>query len=151
MANARYSAGIGGWGSSAGGLPVRIGPDGVPRVALVRVTRKSGVTWEVAKGKLESGEVPEEAAVREVREEMGLPCELRVTRDLGRIRYGFQAPGGLPRLKTINELLVLTQPAHLQRRANRPLEAPERNLLRADLVRAHLERSESETGSAGRG
>ena len=58
---------------------------------------------------------------------------------------------GLPRLKTINELLVLTQPAHLQRRANRPLEAPDRNLLRADLVRAHLERSESETGPAGRG
>ncbi len=58
---------------------------------------------------------------------------------------------GLPPLRIINELLVLTQPAHLQRSANRPLEAPERNVLRADRVRAHLTASESETGTAGRG
>ena len=58
---------------------------------------------------------------------------------------------GLPPLKTINELLVLTQPAHLQRRASRSLDAPERNVLRADLVRAHLAIAESETESGGRG
>jgi putative RNA 2'-phosphotransferase len=92
---------------SAGGIPVVHGPDG-PRLALIQVTRKSGVTWEVAKGKLEPGEAPEETAVREVREEMGLVCDLRVTRFLGHIRYGFIAPGGLPRLKTV--FLYLMEP-----------------------------------------
>jgi protein arginine kinase len=58
---------------------------------------------------------------------------------------------GLPALSAINQLLVLTQPAHLMRSAGRALEAPERNVLRADLVRAHLERSNLETGPGGRG
>ena len=58
---------------------------------------------------------------------------------------------GLPPLATINQLLVLTQPAHLMRSAGRALEAPERNVLRADLVRAQLERANSETGPGGRG
>ena len=86
---------------SAGGIPVLPGDDGQPRVALVRVTRRSGTTWEVAKGKLEPGEVPEVTAVREVQEEMGVSCDLAITRYLGDIRYGFLAPGGLPRLKTV--------------------------------------------------
>ena len=90
---------------SAGGIPVSIGPSG-PRMALIRVTRKSGVTWEVAKGKLEDGEPPERAAVREVQEEMGLKAELRVTRYVGAVRYGFLAPGGLPRLKTVHLFLM---------------------------------------------
>lgn len=58
---------------------------------------------------------------------------------------------GLPPLSTINQLLVLTQPAHVMRDAGRALEAPERNVLRADFVRAHLERANSETGPGGRG
>lgn len=86
---------------SAGGIPVRMGPDGVPRLALVQVTRRNNSTWEVAKGKLEPGEVPEVTAVREVQEEMGVDCDLTITRHLGDIRYGFVAPGGLPRLKTV--------------------------------------------------
>lgn len=90
---------------SAGGIPVSVGPDGV-RVALIRVTRKSGVTWEVAKGKLEPGEPPEIAAVREVREEMGIDVGFRITKGLGVVRYGFLAPGGLPRLKTVHLFLM---------------------------------------------
>lgn len=86
---------------SAGGIPVRMGADGVPRMALIRVTRRSGVTWEVAKGKLEHGEPPEWAGVREVQEEMGVDCEFDVRCLVGLVRYGFMAPGGLPRLKTI--------------------------------------------------
>lgn len=86
---------------SAGGLPVRVFPDGVLRVALVQVVRRSGATWEIAKGKLEPGESPEAAAMREVREEMGLAAALRVLRHVGDVRYGFTAPGDLPRLKTI--------------------------------------------------
>ncbi len=58
---------------------------------------------------------------------------------------------GLPPLAVVNELLVFTQPAHLQRGAGRALEAPERNLLRAELVRARLEHAISETGEGGRG
>jgi putative RNA 2'-phosphotransferase len=86
---------------SAGGIPVTMGEDGVPRLALIRVTRRSGVTWEVAKGKLEPGETPETAGVREVKEEMGWPSDLEVRCLVGLVRYGFMAPGRLPRLKTI--------------------------------------------------
>ncbi len=86
---------------SAGGIPVTLGEDGRPRMALIRVTRRSGVTWEVAKGKLEPGEPPEWAGVREVQEEMGVDCDFEVRCLVGLVRYGFMAPGGLPRLKTI--------------------------------------------------
>ena len=86
---------------AAGGMPISRGEDGRVRMALVRVQRRSGVTWEVAKGKLESGEVPERAAVREMQEEMGVSCDMRVVHHLGDIRYGFVAPGGLVRLKTV--------------------------------------------------
>ena len=58
---------------------------------------------------------------------------------------------GLPPLAVVNQLLVFTQPAHLQRGAGRALEAAERNVLRAEFVRAHLERAISETGEGGRG
>lgn len=93
---------------SAGGIPVCLGDDGEPRLALIEVKRRSGVTWEVAKGKLEEGETPEGTAVREVQEEMGVDCDLKITKHLGDIRYGFMAPGGLPRLKTV--YLYLMEP-----------------------------------------
>jgi RNA:NAD 2'-phosphotransferase (TPT1/KptA family)/8-oxo-dGTP pyrophosphatase MutT (NUDIX family) len=86
---------------SAGGLPVRVNTDGQVEVALIQVTRRSGVTWEVAKGKIEVGERPEDAAIREVQEEMGVTCGFDVVFDLGEIRYGFVAPGGLHLLKTV--------------------------------------------------
>jgi 8-oxo-dGTP pyrophosphatase MutT (NUDIX family) len=70
-------------------------------MALIRVSRRSGTTWEVAKGKLEPGEPPEWAGVREVQEEMGVDVEFDVRALIGLIRYGFLAPGGLPRLKTV--------------------------------------------------
>lgn len=86
---------------SAGGLPVREAAGGGLEVLLVAVRRRSGTTWEVAKGKLEDGETPETAAVREVSEETGLSTPLRVIRHVHDIRYGFLAPGGRPRLKTV--------------------------------------------------
>lgn len=64
------------------------------------------------------------------------------------VALGFPA---LPPLRTLNELLVLTQPAHLTRNAGREIDAPERNALRADLVRTHLERANFETGEGLRG
>ncbi|MCB9678448.1 MAG: RNA 2'-phosphotransferase [Alphaproteobacteria bacterium] len=93
---------------SAGGIPIQIGPDGTPRMALIRVTRRSGITWEIAKGKLEPGETPEGAGIREVQEEMGIDSDLKVTGYVGLIRYGFLAPGGLPRLKSV--YLYLMEP-----------------------------------------
>lgn len=47
----------------------------------------------------------------------------------------------LPPLKALNELLVLTQPAHLQRRFRQELEQGERNVRRADFVREYLARA----------
>ena len=58
---------------------------------------------------------------------------------------------GLPPLRTLNELLVLTQPAHLTLRAGREIGTAERNALRAELVRTHLERAIDETGGGSRG
>jgi len=93
---------------SAGGIPIVRGDDGQWRMALIRVVRRSGVTWEVAKGKLEAGEPPEWAGIREVKEEMGIDTDLSVRGLVGLVRYGFLAPGGLPRLKTI--YLYLLEP-----------------------------------------
>ena len=71
--------------------------------------RRSGTSWEVAKGKLEPGESPAKAAVREVREEMGCPgFPLEISRSLGFIRYGFHTPDGYPRLKTLHMYLMAT-------------------------------------------
>lgn len=92
---------------SAGGIPI-VTMDGQLKMALIRVTRRSGVTWEVAKGKLEPGETPVVAGIREVQEEMGIESALRVTDYVGLIRYGFLAPGGLPRLKSVYLYLMET-------------------------------------------
>jgi 8-oxo-dGTP pyrophosphatase MutT (NUDIX family) len=90
---------------SAGGLPVWYGPDG-PRLALIRVRRPHSSTWEVAKGKLEPGEPPHIAGMREVCEEMGADMPLSITHDLGSVRFGFYTPGGEPRLKTLHIYLM---------------------------------------------
>jgi 8-oxo-dGTP diphosphatase len=68
---------------AAGGVVVREG-----RVLLVHRARYDD--WSLPKGKLEPGETWEDAAIREVREETGLRCELGEF--LGASRY---APGGV--------------------------------------------------------
>ena len=47
----------------------------------------------------------------------------------------------------VNELLVLTQPGHLQRYAGSELTPSERNVIRAQLVRERLSAAEHEAGS----
>ena len=49
---------------------------------------------------------------------------------------------GLPPLRVVNELLVLTQPAHLQRQAGVEMTPSERNVHRAQVVRERLEAAE---------
>lgn len=94
---------------SAGGFPVRRSADGGYELALIRVERRSGTTWEVAKGKLDPGETPEATAIREVQEELGIEVDLRVVKFIDIARYGFMIPGGYPRLKSV--YLYLLEPA----------------------------------------
>ena len=56
---------------------------------------------------------------------------------------------GLPPIQVINELLVLTQPAHLQHTRGDELSHGERNAYRARVVREKLERAEPDA-SGGR-
>lgn len=91
--------------ASAGGFVVDWTGAG-PRIALIRVVRRHGSTWEVAKGKIEAGETPDRTAVREVQEEMGVRSPVVVRRSLGTVRYGFSTPDGSPRLKTIHLYLL---------------------------------------------
>jgi protein arginine kinase len=51
-------------------------------------------------------------------------------------------------LRVLNELLVLTQPAHLQRLHGGELTPAERNVYRAQLVRERLDAAEHEDPSA---
>ena len=62
-----------------------------------------------------------------------------------RLGVAFQLPGLCP-LNVINELLVLTQPAHLQRAYGGELSPAERNVYRAQLVRERLVAAEPGPG-----
>lgn len=71
---------------SAGGLVVRSGPSG-HEVALIRV----GPAWSLPKGNLDSGETPEQTALREIAEETGLPqASLRLIAALPPSEYAYR-------------------------------------------------------------
>lgn len=59
---------------AAGGVVCRAGPAGLPEVAIIH--RPDRDDWSLPKGKLEPGEEPVEAALREVEEETGMRCDL---------------------------------------------------------------------------
>jgi 8-oxo-(d)GTP phosphatase len=67
---------------AAGGLVVRCGREGIE---VLLVHRPAYDDWTFPKGKLESGELEPDAAVREVAEETGLACLLG--RELGETEY----------------------------------------------------------------
>jgi protein arginine kinase len=59
------------------------------------------------------------------------------------VRFGVAlAIPGLASVRTLNEVLIRTQPAHVQLTAGKELEQRERNVLRAELVRALLDQDE---------
>jgi 8-oxo-dGTP pyrophosphatase MutT (NUDIX family) len=68
---------------SSGGVTFRKGEKGI-EVALIRI--RSG-RWALPKGLINKGEIPEETALREVREETGL--EGRLIDKLGDIEYWY--------------------------------------------------------------
>jgi 8-oxo-dGTP pyrophosphatase MutT (NUDIX family) len=91
-------------------------PDGVERrrsgQRRQRRRRRSG-RWgpngrlELPKGKLEAGETPQQAAVREVREELGLADEaITLHAELSRNNYAFRTPEGKSIFKTVYYYLL---------------------------------------------
>ncbi len=79
---------------SAGG--VVLARAGVLLVKVENLARE--VVWTFPKGHIEKGETPEEAALREVREETGWLC--RISAPLTTVRYRFMREG-LPVSKTV--------------------------------------------------
>ena len=61
--------------TSAGGIAFRQSSGGALEVALILVG-KTDSRWQLPKGTVDAGETPEIAAVREVREETGIPTEI---------------------------------------------------------------------------
>jgi len=82
---------------SAGGVVVRGADDSIEVILASRRTRKGELVWGLPKGLVEEGERPEEAAIREVREETGLDAKVRTS--LGEITYWFVWDGERVRKK----------------------------------------------------
>jgi 8-oxo-dGTP pyrophosphatase MutT (NUDIX family) len=76
---------------SAGGVVVRRGVAGW-EVCLIRV----GNAWSLPKGMVDRGETPEQAALREIGEEVGLPVEkLSIRGELPASEYMYRRDGRL--------------------------------------------------------
>jgi 8-oxo-dGTP pyrophosphatase MutT (NUDIX family) len=76
---------------SAGGVVVRRGPSGWEAV-LIRV----GKAWSLPKGNVDKGETAEQAALREISEEVGLPVDrLRILGELPPSEYMYRRNGRL--------------------------------------------------------
>jgi 8-oxo-dGTP pyrophosphatase MutT (NUDIX family) len=85
---------------AAGGAVIK-GSGNDAEVALILPAKRNRDMWELPKGKLDFKETFEEAALREIREELGLHAELNLGELLGSIRYSFRTPQGEPRLKIV--------------------------------------------------
>jgi ADP-ribose pyrophosphatase YjhB (NUDIX family) len=84
------------------GAALVVRDDDEPAVLVIR-TRSGG--WELPKGGIEWDELPEEAALRELREESGIAGELCVSGELARLEY-FLGEGSERRLKQVRYYVV---------------------------------------------
>jgi 8-oxo-dGTP diphosphatase len=128
--------------SAAGGVVLRRGDDGKPRVAVIH--RPKYMDWSLPKGKLEEGESWKEAGLREVEEEIGYRClagpELPPISYLDRknrrklVRYWLMEPieGGFEPHGEVDELRWLTR-----REANELLTYEHDRELVAKAIRVH--------------
>lgn len=71
----------------------------------VLVLRKFRGDWVLPKGRIEKGEELEETALREVREESGLECE--IDSYIGFVKYNYKKPGGELVHKTVHYYSML--------------------------------------------
>jgi 8-oxo-dGTP pyrophosphatase MutT (NUDIX family) len=88
---------------SAGGVLVKM-IRGRPMVAAIRPGGKREGVWALPKGNLDPGERPEQAALREVREETGV--EGRLVEKLGDVKYTYTRPGGVRVFKIVSFYLL---------------------------------------------
>ena len=89
--------------TSAGGVLVREGADGPEILLASRRTRRGELVWGLPKGVVEKGESPEDAALREVREETGHTGRIR--EPLEEVSYWFVWDGTRIR-KTVHFFLM---------------------------------------------
>lgn len=82
---------------SAGGVVVRAGE-------MLLISTAGGRRWQLPKGRIESGESPEQAAIREVREETGVTS--RIVASLAGVDYWF-AEGNTKRIKKHVDFFLL--------------------------------------------
>jgi 8-oxo-dGTP pyrophosphatase MutT (NUDIX family) len=90
---------------SSGGVVIRRTGD---RIEYLLIEDAYG-RWALPKGKLESGEAPEQTALREVREETGL-TDLTMRAALPAVEYVYTDPGGTLVFKTVHFYLIETTP-----------------------------------------
>ena len=127
--------------------------DGLLCVAAVQPARHPDGAWCLPKGRIEDGEAPLGAALREVREETGLVCE--VLEQLGTVAYNVLRDGAPVAKQTefwlmaaIGGELASADGAEIRAVAWRPLDGPTRPLTHPDearLVEARAARLHAES------
>jgi ADP-ribose pyrophosphatase YjhB (NUDIX family) len=98
---------------SAGGLVVD--KSGDLGLLIGRIDKRGRMLWSLPKGHIEPGESPEEAALREVREETGIKSS--ITRSLGVIDFWFMVEGKRVH-KTVHHFLLAEKSGMLEAQAN---------------------------------
>ncbi|MCP4649446.1 MAG: NUDIX hydrolase [PVC group bacterium] len=92
---------------SAGGVVFK-SESGVIRVVMIR--RTQGTVWCLPKGKIESGETKEQAALREVQEETGAIAEIQDF--LGDVKYEYTDPRRTLHLKKTVRFFLMKWAGH---------------------------------------
>lgn len=87
---------------AAGGVVIDTKGADAPLVLLVH--RPKYDDWSFPKGKLDSGETIQQAALREVKEETGLDC--RIIKTLSQIRYSYENRSGRNKPKVVHYFLM---------------------------------------------